>query len=79
MSLIISPVCNLTLQLKDFKPVDPPDVLAAKILLQVIHRVLFGYGRPCYAQTPSIGGVLLEDIVKARGIVSRHNPLYKHS
>jgi len=59
--------------------VDPPDVLAAKILLQVIRCVLFGYGRPRYAQTPPIGGVLLEDIVKAGGMVSGHIPLYKHS
>ena len=79
MPLVISPMCNLTLQLKDFKRVDPPDILATKILLQVICYVLFGYGRSHYAQTPPIGRVLLEDIVKAGGMVSGHIPLYKHS
>ena len=55
---------------KDLQPEDKPDVITAKTLLQVIRCILFGDGRPRYAQTPPIGGVLLDDIIKAGELVS---------
>ncbi|KAH9011092.1 hypothetical protein EDB83DRAFT_2322272 [Lactarius deliciosus] len=52
-----------------FQEEDQPDVTAGKIFLQVMRCILFGNGRPRYAQTPPIGGILLEDIVKAGGLI----------
>jgi hypothetical protein len=79
MSLIISPVCNLTLQLKGFKLVDPPDVWATKNFITGNMLCVVWLWQTSLCIDSPIGRVLLEDIVKAGGIVSRYNPLYKNS
>lgn len=45
------------------------DVTCAKLLLRIIRTILFGDGRPRYGQTPPIGGILLQDILKAGAFV----------
>jgi len=49
--------------------VDPCGAAAGRCFLQTIRTILFGGGRPRYAQTPPIGGILLCDLVKAGAMI----------
>ena len=52
------------------KAVDISGAAAGHCFLKTIRTILFGAGRPRYGQTPPIGGIVFDDLVKAGAMVS---------
>jgi len=49
---------------------DPIGAAVGHIFLDTTRCILFGDGRPRYGQTPPLGGILIDDLLKAGAMVS---------